>query len=94
MTPMRLLLDTPTLLWWLDGDRQLPQAAQRAVGDAGNKVLVSDASAWEVAAKVHIGKLPDAVLVAERFGSSHSKPWPDEALAPSELFHVGTRPPG
>jgi PIN domain nuclease of toxin-antitoxin system len=46
----------------------LPQAEQRAVGDAVNEVLVSDASAWEVGKKVRIGKLPGAVLVAERFG--------------------------
>lgn len=83
---MRRLLDTHALLWWLDGDQQLPQAAQRAVGDAVNEVLVSDASAREVATKVRIGKLPDAVLVAERFGRNHSKPWPDETLALSEAF--------
>ena len=56
------------------------------MGDADNKVLTSAASAWEVAAKVRIGKLPGAALVAERFGSSLSKPWPDETLAPSEAF--------
>ena len=77
MTPMRRLLDTSAPLWWLDGDQQLPQAEQRAV---------SDASAREVATKVRIGKLPDAVLVAERFGRNHSKPWPDETLALSEAF--------
>ena len=58
MTPMRRLLDTSAPLWWLDGE-QLPQAAQRAVGDASTR---------EVATKVRIGKLPDAVLLAERFG--------------------------
>jgi PIN domain nuclease of toxin-antitoxin system len=67
MTPMRLLLDTHALLWWLDGDQHLPQAVQRAIGDTGNEVLVSAASAWEIATKVRIGKLPGAVLVAERF---------------------------
>ena len=59
MTPMRRLLDTHAPLWRLDGDQQLPQAEQRAV---------SDASAREVATKVRIGKLPDTVTVAERFG--------------------------
>lgn len=70
MTPTRLLLDTHALLWWLDGDQQLPQAAQRAIGDAGNEVLVSAASAWEVATKVRVGKLRGAVLVAERFAQT------------------------
>jgi PIN domain nuclease of toxin-antitoxin system len=34
---------------------------------ASHSVLVSAASAWEIAAKVRIGKLPGAVEVAARF---------------------------
>jgi len=64
---MRLLLDTHALLWWLDGDQSLPQSAQQAIGEEANEVFVSAASAWEVATKVRIGKLPGAVVVAERF---------------------------
>jgi PIN domain nuclease of toxin-antitoxin system len=64
---MRLLLDTHALLWWLDGDPQLPTAAQAAIGAADNQVIVSAASAWEIATKVRIGKLPGAVEVADRF---------------------------
>lgn len=64
---MRLLLDTHALLWWLDGDQQLSAAAQVAIGAADNQVIVSAASAWEIATKVRIGKLPGAVEVADRF---------------------------
>ncbi len=64
---MRLLLDTHAWLWWLDGDRQLPVSAQSAIGDVKNQVFVSAASAWEIATKVRIGKLPGAVEVADRF---------------------------
>ena len=63
---MRLLLDTHALLWWLDGDERLSLAARDAIGDETNPVLVSAASAWEIAAKVRLGKLPGAVEVAER----------------------------
>ena len=61
---MRLLLDTHTLLWWLDGDRRLSRRARAAIGDDGNTVFVSAASAWELATKARLGKLPGAVDVA------------------------------
>lgn len=63
---MRLLLDTHALLWWLDGDPQLTKIARAAIGDEQNPVYVSAGSAWEIATKVRIGKLPGAVEVAER----------------------------
>jgi len=64
---MRLLLDTHALLWWLDGDQRLPESSRLAIGEAGNQIFVSAASAWEIATKVRIGKLPGAVEVADRF---------------------------
>ena len=61
---MRLLLDTHTLLWWLDGDRRLPRKARAAIGDDANTILVSAASAWEITTKARLGKLPGATEVA------------------------------
>lgn len=57
---MRVLLDTHALLWWLAGDDQLSPRAKRAIGNATTTVLVSAASAWEIATKVRLGKLPNA----------------------------------
>ena len=61
---VRVLLDTHAFLWWLDGDRKLSRRARLTIGDEANTVLVSAASAWEIATKVRIGKLPGAVDVA------------------------------
>ena len=61
---MRLLLDTHTFLWWLDGDRRLSRRARTAIGDQDNAVFVSAASAWELATKARLGKLPGAADVA------------------------------
>ena len=61
---MRVLLDTHTLLWWLDGDRRLSRRARNAIAADGNTVLVSAASAWEISTKVRLGKLPGAIEVA------------------------------
>jgi PIN domain nuclease of toxin-antitoxin system len=61
---MRLLLDTHALLWWLDGDRRLSRKARAAISDSDNTVFVSAASAWELATKARLGKLPGALDVA------------------------------
>ena len=57
---MRLLLDTHALLWWLSDDRSLPASARKLIARGGNEVLFSAASAWEIATKVRLGKLPMA----------------------------------
>jgi PIN domain nuclease of toxin-antitoxin system len=64
---MRGLLDTHALLWWLDGDERLPMTARQWIAESENVVLVSTVSAWEIATKVRIGKLPGALAVAERY---------------------------
>lgn len=56
---MRLLLDTHTLLWWLSEDSALPQTARRAIANSA-EALVSAASAWEIATKFRLGRLPTA----------------------------------
>ena len=61
---MTLLLDTHVFLWWLAGDERLSPSARAAIGDEHAVVLVSAASAWEIATKVRLGKLPGGVEVA------------------------------
>ncbi len=53
---MRLLLDTHTLLWLVDGDRQLSRSATEVLADPGHELLLSPASYWEIAIKVSLGK--------------------------------------
>ncbi len=60
---MKAILDTHTLLWWLDGDERLSIVARDWIGVTDHTVLVSAVSAWEIATKVCIGKLPGAVEV-------------------------------
>ena len=61
---MRLLLDTHAFLWRLIDDRQLSQAARQAIADDGDDVLVSAATAGEIATKRRIGRLPAAEALA------------------------------
>jgi PIN domain nuclease of toxin-antitoxin system len=63
---MKLLLDTHALLWWLFDDPQLSPEARTAIADFDNTIFVSSASAWEIATKHRLGRLPEAAAVAKR----------------------------
>lgn len=54
---MKLLLDTHTVLWWLDDPSVLSQTAREAIAEPGNEVLVSAAVCWEIAIKRRLNKL-------------------------------------
>lgn len=64
---MKLLLDTHAMLWWWTDDPRLSRTSRQAIADEGNQILVSAASAWEVATKFRLGKLPHAAQALDRF---------------------------
>ncbi len=66
---MKLLLDTHALLWWWKDDARLSKRAAAAIADEANTVLVSAASAWEIATKHRIGKLPGAEIAVRDFNT-------------------------
>lgn len=55
---MRLLLDTCAFLWITEDSPALSAAARAAFADPGNDVFLSAVSAWEIAVKHALGKLP------------------------------------
>ena len=65
---LRVLPDTHALLWWFSGDQSLSISARKIIGESKNSILVSAASAWEIAAKVRLGKLPTAIDFVANFG--------------------------
>ena len=54
---MKLLLDTHTFLWLIEGSPNLSAAAQAALADSANELLLSVASVWELAIKTGNNKL-------------------------------------
>lgn len=64
---MQPLLDTHALLWWLSDDPALTRAARMVIAETRNTIFVSAASAWEIATKVHLGKLPTAADLTTDF---------------------------
>jgi PIN domain nuclease of toxin-antitoxin system len=64
---VRCLLDTHTLIWWMSGDSNLSSTARTIIKDRNNVSLVSAVSAWEIATKVRLGKLPGAADLIQDF---------------------------
>lgn len=64
---MRVLLDTHALLWAAFRKDLLSARAQKVIETPANELLVSAASAWEIATKYRIGKLPLAQVLVENF---------------------------
>jgi len=62
---MRILLDTHVLLWWLSGNEAVSIPARAAIADEDNDTFISAASAWEIAIKFKLGKLPTATSLAD-----------------------------
>ena len=61
---MRALLDTHAFLWWIADSKRLSRTAYRAIADEANDIAVSAASAWEIATKYRLGRLPEGEVVA------------------------------
>ena len=64
---MRLLLDTHAIVWWFSGNQRLPSKARQAIADSSNDKFVSTASAWEIATKYRLGKMPSVAALVNDF---------------------------
>jgi PIN domain nuclease of toxin-antitoxin system len=57
---VKVLLDTCAVIWATLTPASLSPQARATIADEANVILVSAASAWEIATKVRLGKLPGA----------------------------------
>jgi PIN domain nuclease of toxin-antitoxin system len=64
---LRCLLDTHTLIWWMTTDPHLSRSARILIEQESTISLVSAASAWEIATKVRLGRLPAAASLVQDF---------------------------
>jgi len=54
---MAFLLDTHTFIWFINGDRSLPETAINDIKNVKYKCFISIASIWEIAIKANLNKL-------------------------------------
>jgi PIN domain nuclease of toxin-antitoxin system len=62
---VNLLLDTHVLIWWLGSLPMLSADARDVIADPENEAFVSSASAFEIATKYRLGKLPVAAAFVD-----------------------------
>ncbi len=55
---LRLLLDTHIFLWFISGDKRLPEYIKESIRESNNQVYLSVVSVWEAIIKQKLGKLP------------------------------------
>jgi PIN domain nuclease of toxin-antitoxin system len=64
---MALLLDTHALIWWYNEASFLSERATAAIRASDQPVYVSAVSAWEIATKHRLGKLPEVEYLVRNF---------------------------
>ena len=62
---MRYLLDTHTLIWFLENDPRLSTKSKKLIEDMYNDIFVSILSLWEINIKISIGRLSLSQSVEE-----------------------------
>ncbi len=93
MGVLTVLLDTHALLWWLFDDARLSRTARDVIGDPENTVLVSAASAWEIATKHRLGRLhAAATLVQDIPGWIESARFRELSVTAAHAQRAGTFP--
>jgi PIN domain nuclease of toxin-antitoxin system len=75
--PRRLLLDTHSWIWWVEGSKRLGPVARKAITGAA-EVRVSAASAWEIAIKISRGRFefPRDVAIIDELERDGFQPLP------------------
>jgi len=96
---VKVLLDTHTLLWWYANDPRLATYASDIIRARSTEVLVSAASAWEIATKAKVGKLSGIECLTSDFdtlfvrgGFKHLAVTHHHALLAGSFVHVHRDP--
>jgi len=61
----KYLLDTHTILWFLNGDKNLSSKAKEIISSGDNQCYISVGSLWEITIKIKLGRLDLGVELKE-----------------------------
>ena len=94
-----VLLDTHVLLWALLSPEHLSSKARHLIEDSNTHLIVSSVSAWEIATKYRIGRLPEATALVQAYKKHLTTLQASELTISTEhallagQFHVDHRDP-
>lgn len=87
---MAYLIDTHVLLWWVFDDPKLGNESRAILKKPLNRIMVSSATAWEIATKHRIGKLPEAgPLLSDYHGLLAQMGFSDLLITPAHALRAG-----
>lgn len=90
---MRILLDTHAFVWWTAESERLSETAYGSIADEANTIIVSAASAWEIATKHRIGKFAEAdALARDVAGAIASQGFEELAITVTDAERAGRLP--
>ncbi|MEH2258787.1 MAG: type II toxin-antitoxin system VapC family toxin [Nostoc sp.] len=90
---MSYLIDTHILLWWLFDDPKLYTDCRDIIRNPDHRIIVSSASAWEIATKYRMGKLPEAKQLVEQYLQIlHQAKFIELAITTSHALRAGSLP--
>ena len=90
---MKLLLDTHTLLWYVNRDVRLSPTAKTLIDDPVNEQIVSVVSLWEITIKHSHGRLTLTMPLANLLAlSSAQNPFHLLAIEPAHLLTLAQLP--
>lgn len=88
----RFLLDTHTLLWFIQGDARLSDRARAIITADTTQLHLSVASLWEIAIKVNLGKLKIGHTIGEIYTLLEQLNIEILPISQSDLEHYLTLP--
>jgi PIN domain nuclease of toxin-antitoxin system len=90
---MNYIIDTHIFLWWLFDDPKLDTTCRDIIRNPAHRIFVSSASAWEIATKYRIGKLPEAKQLVEQYSQIlHQAKFIELAITSAHALRAGSLP--
>ena len=90
---MSEVIDTHILLWQLFDDPKLDTNCRDIIRKKDHRIIVSSVSAWEVATKYRIGKLPEAKQLVEQYSQIlHQAKFVELAITSAHALRAGILP--
>lgn len=90
---MSYIIDTHIFLWWLFDDQKLDTTCRDIIRNPAHRIFFSSASAWEIATKYRIGKLPEAKQLVEQYSQIlHQAKFIELAITSAHALRAGSLP--
>jgi PIN domain nuclease of toxin-antitoxin system len=87
---MKLLLDTHTVIWFINKNARLPRRIRDMLDDDFNDVYVSVVSLWEISIKSRLGKLDFDHSLPDTARLLRSKGFQFLAVHPNHVYCLNT----